>query len=447
MIEIKIPQEVQLILNILTAQGYEAYVVGGCVRDSLLGQKPQDWDICTSALPQEVKKAFNNFPVLETGLKHGTVTVMIEHELYEVTTYRIEGKYSDNRHPDKVEFIKNLEQDLARRDFTINAMAYNPKSGLVDCFNGLADLRNKIIRCVGKAEERFLEDGLRILRALRFASAYDFKIDKNTEEAIEAKKGLLSKIAVERIQVELNKLLCGPGVKRVLHQFAEVLAVIIPEILPMLGFGQNNPHHIYDLWTHTIESVAQVPQQKVLRLTMLFHDLGKPDCYTVDKKGIGHYYGHSIISAEKAEDILQRLKYDRATINTVFTLVAKHDLDLLPQKKYLKPLLNKIGVENFRLLLEVQKADNKAKHPEAKIECLEKIREIEGLLEEIIRQEECFTLKDLAINGQDLLKLGIKQGPEVGTILNFLLQQVIEERVGNSKEELLLLARSFVKRE
>ena len=341
MIDIKIPQEVQLILKVLTAQGYEAYVVGGCVRDSLLGKKPQDWDICTSALPQEVKKAFNNLPVLETGLKHGTVTVMIDHKPYEVTTYRIEDQYSDNRHPDKVEFVKDLEQDLARRDFTINAMAYNPKSGLVDCFNGLADLDNKIIRCVGKAEERFLEDGLRILRAIRFASTYNFKIERATTEAIYSKKNLLANLAGERIQIELDKLLCGSGVKEILHQFAEVLAVIIPEIWPMLGFEPNNPHHIYDLWTHTIESVAQAPPQLVLRLTMLLHDLGKPDCYTVDEKGIGHFYGHSKISAEKAKDILQRLKYDRATIDTVLTLVANHDLDLLPQKNISNPCLIK----------------------------------------------------------------------------------------------------------
>lgn len=446
MINIKLPEGARTILNILAEQGFEAYAVGGCIRDSLLGETPQDWDICTSALPQQVIGAFQNYPVLETGLKHGTVTVFIEHGPFEVTTFRVEGKYSDYRHPDKVEFVRDLQQDLARRDFTINAMAYNPNVGLVDCFNGLQDLQEKVLRCVGDPESRFLEDGLRILRGLRFASTLDFKLEKNTAQAIHHKKDLLSNVAVERIQVEFNKLICGVGVKGIFHQFADVLGVIIPEISTMLGFEQNNPHHIYDLWTHTVESVAQVPPETILRLTMLFHDLGKPDCLTIDSKGIGHFYGHAKLSAEGTKEILHRLKYDRSTISHVVTLVRNHDLELLPSKKHLKRVLNKLGIVSCKQLLEVQKADSKAKHPDFQKKCLTKLREVEILLDEIIQGEECFTLKDLKVKGQDILEIGIKQGPEVGLVLEFLLKQVIEERVENNKEQLLQLAKSFIEK-
>jgi len=443
MIKIQIPREAELILQILQDQGFEAYVVGGCVRDSLLGKTPQDWDICTTASPPQVMEAFKGYPVLKTGLKHGTVTVLIERNPFEITTYRIERGYSDHRHPDQVEFVTDLKQDLARRDFTINAMAYNPRKGLADFFNGLQDLETKTIRCVGEPESRFLEDGLRILRALRFASVYDFSIEEKTGEAIHAKRELLAQIAAERIQVELNKLLCGPGVKRVLQQFADVLAVIIPEIAPMLGFVQNNPHHCYDLWTHTVESVAQVPPETVLRLTMLFHDLGKPDCFTLDRQGTGHFYGHAKLSGEKAKEILHRLRYDRITVDGVVTLVKNHDLTLIPEKKNLKRALHNLGLARFKQLLEVQKADNKAKHPSFQNENLAKIRVIEDLLDEIIKEDECFNLKDLAVKGRDLLQTGIREGPEIGQILNFLLQQVIEERVENDKEKLLKLVKDY----
>lgn len=446
MIKIKIPYEVGLILNTLTDQGFEAYTVGGCIRDSLLGKTPQDWDICTSALPQQVIQVFKDYPVLETGLKHGTVTVLIGKRAVEVTTFRVEGEYSDNRRPDKVYFVKSLKQDLARRDFTINAMAYNSYAGLIDYFEGLQDLKHKQIRCVGEAQQRFKEDGLRIMRALRFASTYDFAIEKKTAQAIHDNKSLLHNIAAERIQLELNKLLCGKAVKKVLEEFTDVLGVVIPEILPAIGYKQNNPHHIYDLWEHTLESLAHIAPQKVLRLTMLFHDLGKPDCYTVDEKGIGHFYGHGKFSVKKAKAALKRLKYDKDTINTVQTLITYHDLELLPQKKFLKRWLSKIGLDNFRLLLEVQKADNRAKHPTSREKSLIRLNKVENLLEDIIKQDECFTLKDLQVKGRDLIEIGIKQGPEIGLILKYLLRQVIEERVENDKEKLLLLVKTKLKK-
>jgi tRNA nucleotidyltransferase (CCA-adding enzyme) len=437
---IKIPHEVKCILKSLTDRGFEAYIVGGAVRDSLLGKMPDDWDICTSALPQQVILVFKNYPVFETGLQHGTVSVLIGKRPIEVTTFRVEGMYSDNRRPDKVEFVKSLKQDLARRDFTINALAYNPHTGLIDYFEGLHDLEHKQIRCVGEAQQRFREDGLRLMRALRFASTYDFTIEKKTAQAIHDNKNLLHNIAAERIQVELNKLLCGTAVKKVLQEFTDVFGVVIPEILPAIGYDQKNPHHIYDLWEHTLESLAYVPPEKVLRLTMLFHDLGKPDCCTVDKEGIGHYYGHSKSSVAKAGNVLKRLKYDKATISTVQTLITFHDLELLPQKKFLKRWLNKIGLDNFRLLLEVQKADNLAKHPETREKSLVRLKKVEELLEEIIALDECFTLQDLTVKGRDLIRIGIKEGPEIGLALKYLLRQVIEERVKNDKEKLLSLA-------
>lgn len=439
--KIELPKEVEQILNSLENNGFEAYVVGGCIRDRLLGKEPLDWDICTSALPREILDCFLGLEVAKTGLKHGTVTIILNHKPYEITTYRVDGVYSNNRHPDKVSFVRELKKDLSRRDFTINALAYNSRMGLVDFHDGLADLNKKIIRSVGEANKRFLEDGLRLMRALRFASTYGFDIEKKTAEAIFNQKALLQNIAWERIQVELDKLLCGRGVKTVLKQFTPVLSVVIPEIEPMIGFKQRNPHHHLDVWEHTIESVSQVPPQKVLRLTMLLHDSGKPQSFTLDPDGIGHFYGHGKKSMVIAKEVLNRLRYDKKTIQNVNDLILYHDVKITPQRKYIKRWLNRMGEKAFRQLLEVKKADTEAQNPKYIRKKLEKVKELESILEEVIKEQQCFSLKDLAINGNDLIGIGITQGIKIGDVLDKLLEMVIGEKIENEKEELLKMAK------
>ncbi len=429
-----------MIIKTLEQNGFEAYVVGGCVRDSLIGLNPNDWDICTSAKPEQTKECFHEYHIIETGMQHGTITIMIDHEPYEVTTYRIDGEYLDNRHPNEVQFVNSLKEDLARRDFTINAMAYNPKDELIDYFGGQLDLQNKVIQCVGNSDARFNEDALRIMRALRFASTYDFKIDDATKLSIHRFKSLLTNIADERINSELCKLLCGSGVKYILTHYHDVIGVFIPEILAMAGFEQNNPHHMYNVWEHTVNAIYHASNDTIIRIAVLFHDIGKPHCYTQDEQGIGHFYGHGQISSDMSYDIMKRLKFDNDTVNQVKELVLYHDADIQPRNKHIKRWLNKIGEERLRQLIEVKIADISAQSQLEREERLLLLLEIKACIDEVISQQQCFCLKDLAINGRDLIEIGIHQGTQIGVILNKLMDLVIEEQISNDKDELIEVA-------
>lgn len=432
---IAIPSDALVLLEELNRNGYEAYVVGGCVRDSLLGLTPKDWDICTSALPDEIKDCFSGYHLLETGIRHGTVTVRLNQQSYEITTFRTDGEYLDFRHPKKVSFVKDIRSDLARRDFTVNAMAYHPQKGLVDYFGGQADLKDKRLRCVGEAEVRFQEDALRIMRALRFSGVYGFSIEEESKKAIFSCRSLLKNIAVERLTEELKKLLLSRYADSILLEYAEVFGEWIPELKPMFHFNQQNPHHKYDVWTHAVISMKHAPNDVILRLTMLLHDIAKPQVFSLDEKGIGHFYSHADSGAKIVEAVLKRLRFDNQTVYTVTELVAYHDREILPNKKAVKRVLSKIGEEQFLRLLYVKLADGLATvHPE-------KSREEYTVLSEIFHQiqevGECFSLKNLCVNGNDLKALGINEGKKIGIILQKLLENVIENQVENERDQLL----------
>lgn len=436
----ELPAQVQTVINRFNASGYEAYIVGGCVRDCLLGTEPHDWDVATSALPEEIKGALADFKIIETGIKHGTVTALIDGMPIEITTYRVDGKYSDNRHPDYVRFTRSLKDDLARRDFTINALAYHPKDGIIDCFNGKEDIENKQIRCVGEPDRRFREDGLRILRALRFSSVLGFSIEEATSESILKNRKLLKNIAPERIREEFVKLLCGKNAVSILRDYRTVVEQFLPEIGQMADFPQNNPYHIYDVWEHTLKSIALVASSPVLRITMLLHDIGKPFCFTQDEKGISHFRGHNIQSLEITRTVLRRLRFDNETIAKIKTLVQYHDIAILPDKKQLWRYLNRFGEENLRLLFQVKAADIQAQNPKF-ISRLDTLKQAEEVLDTILASNQCFTLKDMKITGKDLISLGYREGKEIGITLAALLDEVIDEKCPNEHEALMNRAR------
>lgn len=443
--DLSIPPQVDNILERLSENGREAYAVGGCVRDSLLGLTPNDWDVATSALPEETERIFADLRVIETGLKHGTVTVLCGGMPVEVTTFRVDGTYSDGRHPDDVSFTRNLKDDLARRDFTVNALAFNKKEGVVDCFGGRQDLADGVIRCVGDPDMRFREDGLRILRALRFSSVLGFSVEKKTAESALRNRNLLDRIAGERIQSELTKLLCGCAAADVLREYREIAAQFIPEIRPMFGFDQHNPHHSYDVWEHTIHCVEAVEPEPVLRMTMFLHDIGKPDCFTQGPDGVGHFYGHPAKSAEIARGILNRLRFDKKTSGTVLMLVRNHDLPLFPEERCLRRRLNLLGERNLRLLVRVEEADAKSKAaPDG--EYLASLRAVPAALDKMLEQGQCFRLEDLAVHGGDLLRAGMPEGTAVGETLQVLLNAVLDGKCLNSKPELMRYAREGEKR-
>ena len=435
-VKINLPKEVEFIIDCLYKNGYEAYIVGGCVRDSILKQNPQDWDICTQAKPHEIIECFKDYKIIQTGIKHGTVSLVYNKKSYEITTYRVEDKYSDNRHPDDVRFVSSLKEDLKRRDFTINAMAYNNKDGLIDYFSGIEDLNNKLIKCVGNCQARFNEDALRILRALRFAAKFNFNIDSKTSKAINENKELIAALSGERIREELNKLLLSEGAEKILRNYPLVFSVFVPEIKATIGYDQKNPYHPYDIWTHIVKSIASIKPDLILRLAMLFHDLGKPLCediIEVKKRFCDH--GH--ISAKIARDTMKKLRYDNNTINRVYNLIYYHDTKILCDKISVKRWLNKIGAEEFMLLLDVKRADAKAQNPMYIEERLKIYENIENLADDIIKNGECFTIKDLAVGGDDLISQGFNPGEIIGNMLNSLLDMVIEEKVENNKKELL----------
>lgn len=423
-VKIELPEKVNIIINRLIRNGYDAYAVGGCVRDSALGRIPDDWDITTSAKPKEVKELFDR--TIDTGIAHGTVTVMLDHEGFEVTTYRIDGEYEDSRHPKSVEFTIDLLEDLKRRDFTVNAMAYNNVTGIVDAFHGIEDLNNKVIRCVGKAEDRFGEDALRILRAIRFSAQLGFQIEADTMKAIQKLAINLDNISMERIQVELVKLMVSDNPTRLRIAYETgVTKVILPEFDKMMLCEQNNPHHMYKVGDHTLKAIENIENNKALRLTMLFHDMGKPDTKTRDENGIGHFYGHEELGVQMANRILKRLRFDNDTLNKVCLLVKYHDMDIEDNKKSVRKAVNKIGEENFIDLLKVKKADILAQSTYKQEEKLNNIKNIEKLYYEIMRDKECVSLKTLAITGKDLIDIGIKPGKQIGIILEELLAEVI----------------------
>ena len=439
-VKIDIPEDVKFIINTLIKNGYEAYIVGGCVRDSILQKHPKDWDITTKANPEEVIKLFDK--VVLTGIKHGTVTVMLNKEGYEVTTYRSDGEYEDNRHPKEVKFVNSLKEDLARRDFTINAMAYNEKDGLVDYFGGIQDLNNKIIKTVGEPKKRFNEDALRMLRAIRFSAQLDFKIDENVLVTIKLLKDNIKNISKERIREEFNKtLLSNPRKIEILKQ-CEILEYIIPGIKKLYNFEQNNSYHIYDLYNHTLVATQAIEPILHLRLTMMLHDFGKVKTKTTDESGISHYYAHASESVEIAQSILRWLKYDSDTINKVLILIKYHD-STLKSKLSVKRMLNKIGEDLLKDLIKVKRADILAQNPIYAKERLLNLISVESKLDLIIAQNECFNLKDLSINGGDLINLGFNKGKEIGETLNYLLELVIQKPKLNEKEELINIAKKI----
>lgn len=430
------PAPVLTALHALTAAGYSAYIVGGCVRDALLGKSPHDWDCTTSARPEQVKACFPHYHVIETGMQHGTVTVVIDKMPIEITTYRIDGTYADHRRPDSVTFTDRLEDDLSRRDFTVNAMAYHPERGLIDCFHGQDDLAAHVIRCVGDAASRFDEDGLRILRAMRFASVLDFAIAPDTAAAIHQQKELLHAISVERIYAEMNKLLCGAGAERILTEFSDVLFTILPELAPMHGFDQRNPHHDYDVYTHTLKALSAIPPEPVLRWAALLHDSGKPHTFTEDERG-GHFYGHAAISVQIAERALRSLKPEKKTLERVLLLVEQHDYVFNGTEKQLKKVVRKFGEDAAMQLLLLHKAD-----VTAQAECHREKRIAESdlliaMLEKLIAENTCMTLKQLAVGGNDLIAAGVPRGKKIGETLEALLDAVTEGRIENKKDILL----------
>ena len=427
------------ILQTLTNAGYEAYLVGGCVRDLLRGIEPHDWDICTSARPEETESCFAARRIIETGLKHGTVTILEDGESYEITTYRTEGPYSDSRRPDYVRFVTSLEADLARRDFTMNAIAMDLEGSLRDPFGGADDIRAGLIRCVGESAQRFQEDGLRIMRALRFAASLGGQIEEETAQAIHDHRHMLQHVAVERINVELCKLLVGANAGNVLRQYPDVLCQFWPEFGPLVMLEQNNPWHCWGGWEHTIRAVEGAPSELVLRLTMLLHDIGKPNCKSTDEKGMDHFYGHSAVSAQLAGQMLRVLKFDHKTRERVVTLVEHHDLQIPPRSQVIRRWLNRLGEETFFQLLAVKRADSMGQDygkVEARLAELDVLR---AKAEEILAQGQCFTLKDLTVNGRDVIAMGVAPGPEVGRVLNRLLERVLNGEAPNDRETLLKL--------
>ncbi len=433
--KLSLPDRIVGLLDRLEAAGYEAYAVGGCIRDLLTGKTPHDYDICSSARPDEVKAVFSDLKTLDTGIRHGTVTVMADRQPVEITTFREERGYSDGRHPDSVLFTSSLSSDLARRDFTVNALAYSPRSGLIDEFGGQRDLRCGILRCVGEAEERFREDHLRILRAVRFSAVTGFEISPDTAEAMRRGKESLRDVAAERIAQELTKSLCGAHFEQAFLAFPELFAVIIPELLPCIGFDQKNPHHEFPLHCHLAKAVTHSPDHPIVRTAALLHDIGKPASQSFDDHGVAHYYGHAPRSAEMSGEILRRLHFDTAGIAAVQTLIRYHDEVIEETEKAVKRRLNRLGTEPFFMLLSLQRADHAAQtsDPSFRSDHTERLR---LLAEKILSEGDCFSLRDLAVDGNDLLAAGLR-GREIGEALDFLLDAVIGGRVENQKEALL----------
>ena len=434
---IVLPGPVQTALDLLETAGFEAFVVGGCTRDALLGDAPHDWDITTSALPEETLSVFSDYRTIETGLQHGTVAVLLDDMLLEITTYRVDGTYKDSRHPDAVSFTRSICEDLARRDFTMNAIAYSPTRGYEDLYGGASDIEAHLISCVGDPESRFTEDALRILRALRFSSVLGFSIEEHTAAAIHSLKDRILYVAWERISAELLQLLCGRDVYRVLQDYRDVFAVILPELEPCFDFEQHNPWHIYDVFTHIAHSVEYIAPEPALRLAMLLHDIGKPETFFADEKGIGHFYGHPKRSARMAKDIVHRLKLSSAMQEEVCTLVESHDYPVEATETVLLRRLHKFGPETLRHLLLVKRADCLAQNPDKTAEELDKLSTIEHMLDVLLKEGPVFRISDLAVGGGDLIALGMEPGPQIGALLEDVLDRVMAGKLPNDRDAIL----------
>ena len=432
---LNIPSKAKTIITLLENAGFEAFCVGGAVRDSIMGLNPTDWDITTSASPEDTVMVFKDYKTVDTGLKHGTLTVIIDKTPFEVTTYRVDGDYNDNRHPENVHFTKKLSDDLSRRDFTVNALAYNDKTGLVDLYGGQEDIYNSIIKTVGNPSARFQEDGLRIMRALRFASVLGFTIESETAKAIHDNKDLLKNISAERLAVELSKLVCGKNAFNILMEYWDVLSVFIPEIKSAIGFKQYGKKHAYDVWEHICHTVDTIPQDRILRLTMLLHDLGKIPTHKLDKNGNSTFKSHATIGGDIAREILTRLKLDKKTINRVSFLVANHDFEPPLSKTDLKKHLKTKTIEDIKTLLIIKKSDRGALS-ESYRDISKESEQCLKWLSEIENNNECCKISQLAITGDDLKKKGL-EGEDIGKALDTLLDAVIEGKLQNKKDDLL----------
>jgi tRNA nucleotidyltransferase (CCA-adding enzyme) len=443
---IKLPKDVEYIINELKRAGYEGFAAGGCVRDSLLGKPPTDWDITTNAAPEDVMRVFKNRRILPTGIKHGTVTLFLKNIPYEITAYRLDGMYSDGRRPDNVTFTNDLTEDLSRRDFTINAMAYGPSRGLVDLFGGREDLKNRIIRCVGSAKARFSEDYLRIMRAYRFSATLDFDLDIELKEAsIALRENITPKISAERIRVELDKLLISGRFNRIAAFMEDLGSVILPEVTALRNVPQRNAYHYLDVYGHTMEALRHAGPELCLKLCALLHDTGKALAMTVDSGGITHFKGHAAISENIARDVLKRLKYDNETIDTVTTLTREHSFKPGMSRGAAKRLLSRLGINYSRLLLDFCRADTMAKNSLAQEHRLPAIQADKELLEDILQSGEPYTLKGLSVGGGDIMAaLGVAAGKNVGEALNYLLERVMDDPGLNKRETLLELLRDKV---
>lgn len=437
----KFKPESKTAIEILKSKGFEAFLIGGSVRDFVMGLPIGDIDITTNATPDEVKQVFADFRVIETGIKHGTVTVLINDEPLEITTYRSEGTYSDNRHPDSVVFSNSLADDVVRRDFTMNGIAFNFDNGFCDLVGGLNDIENQTIRCIGNAETRFREDALRILRAMRFSAVLGFEIETETKKAIHKCRDLLKNISAERIREEFTKLICGKNAYNVLQEFADVVTVFIPEMSECVGFEQKNRHHCFDVYTHTLKAVEKSSQNNIIRLALFFHDIGKPSVAHFDEKGEQHFYSHPKKSAEMTETIMTRLRFDNDTKNKVVTLVRMHDSPIMvndmtkPDRKRLKKIMSQIGADLIFDLIEIKCCDNSAQNPEY-FRGEDFYKQTRDIITEIINEKECFSIKHLAIDGNDLISLGYK-GKKIGEALEKCLTAVIDGKVENEKSELI----------
>ena len=436
----KMPEKAKNILEVLNLHGYEAYVVGGCVRDMIMGETPHDWDITTSAIPEQVKACFAKNVVLDTGIKHGTVTVVLGEQSFEVTTFRADGTYSDHRHPDSVQFTPSLTEDLARRDFTMNAIAMDIHGNLFDPFNGCADIQNNIIRCVGDPDKRFREDALRILRAMRFASRLGFRIEDETATLMKQLRMLIPFVSPERIQKEFVSILCGEYAYTVLRDYRAIIAAFIPEIGLSFDFEQHNPSHCYDVYEHILHSVDAIRNDPILRLTMFFHDIGKPLCHQRGTDGIDHFRGHASVSADITKSRMEALRFDNDTINAVTYLVKQHDVTFQPASNFVLRMLNKMGEEQFRRLLEVRKADIEAQSRLNYQPRMDKVANVGLVLKRVLAEQKAFKIRDLAVNGDDLIAMGMKPGPKIGEMLNQMLSEVIEGNLSNTKGALLQFA-------
>ena len=441
--KIKCPSYVLTALKLLKASGYHSYIVGGCVRDAIMNKTPNDWDMTTSAVPDEILNIFDGFHTIPTGLKHGTVTVMIEKHPLEITTMRIDGEYSDNRRPDSVSFTHDIKKDLSRRDFTVNAIAYNPEDGLIDPFGGRNDIANRIIRCVGSPDRRFGEDALRIIRALRFASTLGFDVEDVTADSIIRNRNLLTNVASERIRVELIKLLQGKNAEKILTDFKTVVFTIIPELEPLDGFNQMTPYHIYDIWTHTVKVVVNVTNSKELRIAALLHDIGKPEKFTIDGNGTGHFKGHPAVSEKMSREILSRLRFSNAEIDDICSIIALHDMRPNGEKKQIARQCSKYSIQAVSNAIKLMKADAAAKNPDYYDMHMKKYLLAEKQLEEIVDERLCLKVNELKINGNDLIALGAR-GRQIHDILDKLLEKVVDEETENDCGKLIKEAKKLI---